>query len=150
MYIYTIKDNAAALVGQREFDQIITQDTFPARIEHPNTRAELRYSPEKGVYWEYIPYTPRELRERAYETEKVITFENELMTVDEANKRWQEYQAENNAKSSELTALIAAAKAAVRERYPDEVATDTGTAEYAENSENAAESADAEATEKAE
>ena len=150
MYIYTIKDNAAALVGQREFDQIITQDTFPARIEHPNTHAELRYSPEKGVYLEYIPYTPRELRERSYETEKVITFENELMTVDEANKRWQEYQAESNIKSSELTALIAAAKAAVRERYPDEVATDTGTAEYAENSENAAESADAEATEKAE
>lgn len=144
MYIYTIKDNAAALVGQREFDQIITQDTFPARIEHPNTHAELRYSPEKGVYWEYIPYTPRELRERAYETEKVITFEDELMTVDEANKRWQEYQAENNTKSSELTALIAAAKAAVRERYPDE------TAEYAENSENTVESAGAEATEKAE
>ena len=72
------------------------------------------------------------------------------MTVDEANKRWQEYQAENNAKSSELTALIAAAKAAVRERYPDETAEETEAAEYAENSENAAESADAEATEKAE
>lgn len=144
MYIYTIKDNAAALVGQREFDQIITQDTFPARIEHPDTHAELRYSPEKGIYWEYIPYTPRELRERAYETEKVITFEDELMTVDEANRRWQEYQAENNAKSAELTELIAAAKAAVRERYPDE------TAEYAESSENTVESAGTEATEKAE
>lgn len=80
-------------------------------------------------YAKKLPYTPRELRERAYETEKVITFENELMTVDEANKRWQEYQAENNAKSSELTALIAAAKAAVRERYPDETAEETEAAE---------------------
>lgn len=152
---YVLPPATSDKLGGVKADPATEQDTVPVRIGkdeklYPNTHAELRYSPEKGVYWEYIPYTPRELRERAYETEKVITFENELMTVDEANKRWQEYQAENSIKSSELTALIAAAKAAVRERYPDEVATDTGTAEYAENSENAAESADAEATEKAE
>lgn len=125
MYIYAISGTDAALIGHRDYDQLITQETFPARIDHPGTHAELRYSPEKGIYWEYVPYTPRENREHAYETEKVITFDGETMTVDEANKRWQEYQAENNAKSAELTALIAAAKAAVRERYPDETAEET-------------------------
>ena len=73
-----------------------------------------------------------------------------MLTVDEANRKWEEYQAENNVKSSELTALIAAAKAAVRERYPDEVAMDTKTAEYAGSSENVVESAGTGATEKAE
>lgn len=68
-----------------------------------------------------------ELRERMYETEKCITYAGELLTVDEANKRWQEYQAEGNAKAAELTALIAAAKAAIRDQYPDEQSSSNST-----------------------
>lgn len=41
------------------------------------------------------------------------------MSVDVDNKRWQEYQAEGNVKSAELTALIVSAKTNIRERYPD-------------------------------
>lgn len=41
-------------------------------------------------------------------------------TVDEANRKWQEYQAEGNSKANRLTALIANAKATIREQYPDE------------------------------
>ena len=41
------------------------------------------------------------------------------MTVDEANALWIKYQAENNVKAAELTTLIAAAKATIREKYPD-------------------------------
>lgn len=120
MYIYTITNNKATLISQQSnYDQIITQETHPARIDHPNTRAVLSYSEAEGIHWEYIPLTARELRERAYETRKVITFDGETLTVDEANKRWQEYQAENSEKASELTALIAAAKEAIREEFPD-------------------------------
>lgn len=121
MYIYTIKDNKAILLGQQiSYDQLIEQETYPARIDHPNTHSILSYSEAEGILWEYIPYTQEELRERAYETDKVIRYEGKMLTVDEANRKWQEYQAEGNSKASELTTLIANAKATIRERYPDE------------------------------
>ena len=120
MYIYTVKDSQAQLVGQQEsYDQIITSETFPARIAHPNTNAVLSYNEIEGIHWEYIPLTPTELRERTYETEKCISYAGETLTVDEANKRWQEYQAEGNIKATELTSLIATAKVAIRQQYPD-------------------------------
>lgn len=43
-----------------------------------------------------------------------------MRTVDEANRKWQEYQAEGNSKANELTTMIANAKATIREQYPDE------------------------------
>ena len=121
MYIYTIKDNKATLLGQQgSYDQLIEQETYPARVDHPNTHAVLSYSDADGIHWEYIPFTPEELRERAYETDKVISYEGKMLTVDEANRKWQEYQAEGNSKANELTTLIANAKATIREQYPDE------------------------------
>lgn len=121
MYIYTIKDNKAVLLGrQSSYDQLIEQETYPARVDHPNTHAVLSYSEAEGIHWEYIPYTPKELRERVYETEKIISYEGDMLTVDEANRKWQEYQAEGNSKANELTTLIANAKATIREQYPDE------------------------------
>lgn len=121
MYIYTIKGNKAVLLGQQSsYDQLIEQETYPARVDHPNTHAVLSYSEEEGIHWEYIPFTPEELRERAYETEKVVSYEGVMLTVDEANRKWQEYQAEGNSKANELTTLIANAKTAIREQYPDE------------------------------
>ena len=121
MYIYTIKDNKATLLGQQgSYDQLIEQETYPARVDHPNTHAVLSYSESEGIHWEYIPFTPEELRERAYETDKVISYEGKMLTVDEANRKWQEYQAEGNSKANELTTLIANAKATIREQYSDE------------------------------
>ena len=121
MYIYTIKDNKAVLLGQQSsYDQLIEQETYPARADHPNTHAVLSYSEAEGIHWEYIPYTPEELRERAYETDKVISYEGNMLTVDEANRKWQEYQAEGNSKANELTTMIANAKATIRKQYPDE------------------------------
>lgn len=79
MYIYTIKGNKAVLLGQQSsYDQLIEQETYPARVDHPNTHAVLSYSEAEGIHWEYIPYTPEELRERAYETDKVISYEGKL------------------------------------------------------------------------
>ena len=121
MYIYVIKDNKAVLLGQQSsYDQLIEQETYPARVDHPNTHAVLSYSEAEGIHWEYIPFTPEELRERAYETDKVIRYEGKMLTVDEANRKWQEYQAEGNSKANELTTMIANAKVAIREQYPDE------------------------------
>lgn len=120
-YIYKINGTKAELINKTEsYDRLITAETYPAREYHENTHAVLSYNEEQGIHWEYIPYTPEELRERAYETEKLVNFENEILTVDEANKKWQEYQAEGNSKANELTTLIANAKATIREQYPDE------------------------------
>lgn len=120
-YIYKISGTKAELIDQAEsFYKLHTQETYPAREYHENTHAVLSYNEEQGIHWEYIPFTNAELREKAYETEKLVNFENEILTVDEANKKWQEYQAEGNTKSTELTVLISAAKNRIREQYPDE------------------------------
>lgn len=107
-------------------DQLIEQETYPAQVDHPNTHAVLSYSETEGIHWEYIPYIPKELRERVYETEKIISYEDDMLTVDEANRKWQEYQAEGNSKANELTTLIANAKAMIRGQYPDVEQSITG------------------------
>lgn len=120
MYIYTTTNNKATLISQQSnYDQIISQETYPARIDHPNTHSILSYNETEGIHWEYVPYTPKEIRERLYETEKIISYEGDMLTVDEANRKWQEYQAEGNTKANELTVLIANAKTTIREQYPD-------------------------------
>ena len=119
-YIYKITENKAELINQTElYDDIITMDSFPARIYHENTHAVLSYNETDGIHWEYIPYTNKEIRENIYKTEKLISYDNEMITVDEANKRWQEYQAENNDKAKELTILSSEAKTRIRNEYPD-------------------------------
>ena len=84
MYIFTIKNGKANLVTQcDEYDQIISQDTFPARIEHPNTHSILSYNETEGIHWEYVPFTAKELCELAYQTEKNIDWENAKITVND-------------------------------------------------------------------
>lgn len=65
--------------------------------------------------------TPAKQRENAYDTQAIIELDGEMLTVTKASQKWQYYAAEGNtAKTDELTALIAEAKAKIREQYPDE------------------------------
>ena len=66
-----------------------------------------------------IQVTAEELREHAYETERLIKWGRVMLTVDEANDMFLKYFAEGSPKADELTALIAATKAGIRERFPD-------------------------------
>lgn len=67
--------------------------------------------------------TPAQLREEAYNTQAVIAWDGEMLTVTESSQKWQYYAAEGNAEKTEkLTPLIASAKQAIREQYPDEKA----------------------------
>ena len=59
------------------------------------------------------------LREQAYELEKCVEWNGSMITVDEANNMFLEYEAEGNKKAEELTRLIAAAKSKIREKFPD-------------------------------
>ena len=63
--------------------------------------------------------TPAELREEAYNTEAIIPWDGEMITVTAAAQLWMYYAAENSAKADELSALIVEAKQTIREKYPD-------------------------------
>lgn len=65
--------------------------------------------------------TPAGRRELAYDTEPVIAWEGQMLTVTDAAQVWAYYAAEGRSdKTDELTALIAAAKYSIRAKWPDE------------------------------
>lgn len=70
--------------------------------------------------------TPAEQREAAYNTEDIIEWDGEMLTVTQAAQKWQYYAAEGSPKAEELTALIAEAKRTIREKYPDTEASADG------------------------
>ena len=122
-YIFCVNpDGEARRAGMTSggYDTVVSQDNFPAREYREGYEAVLMYNEEDGVHWEYVKIPAAKRREHAYETLKCITYGDQLLTVDEANKLWQEYEAEGSDRAPELTALIAAAKAQIREMYPDE------------------------------
>lgn len=77
-----------------------------------------------GYTFEAVPepeptLIPSELREKAYNTERVIEWAGKTLTVTEAATQWQYYAAEGNEKAAELKVLIASAKAEIRAQYPN-------------------------------
>jgi hypothetical protein len=69
-------------------------------------------------------HTPAQQREEAYNTQALIEWDGELLTVTQASQKWQYYAAEGNSKADLLQTLIATAKQIIREQYPDEVSAD--------------------------
>lgn len=64
--------------------------------------------------------TPKELREQTYETEPIIAYDGDMITVDAANKLFLQYSAEGSTqKYMDLQILIGRAKAEIRKRCPD-------------------------------
>ena len=97
---------------------IITEENGKAVSVEPNI--EL-WESWKASIQEPEQETSKELREKAYNTQAIISFDGEMLTVTQASQKWQYYAAEGNTeKTDELTALIAEAKAKIREQYPDE------------------------------
>lgn len=64
--------------------------------------------------------TPSELREEAYNTQPIIEWDGEMLTVTQAAQKWQYYAAEGNPKADTIQALISEAKQRIRDQYPDE------------------------------
>jgi len=62
---------------------------------------------------------PAQQRENEYETNSLIEWEGENITVDQANIIFLRYFAESNPKAGEIQALITAAKESIRQMYPD-------------------------------
>lgn len=145
-YIFGINESGDAkqlATAISPYNEVITQDYYPARESRPGYRAVLKYNVEQGVYWDYILIPASEKREHAYESYKCITYGDLLMTVDEANKMWTEYEAEGSLKAAELSDLIAAAKAMIRKMYPDENIENEETAVESDNENNVEEDTEA-------
>ena len=65
--------------------------------------------------------TPAQQREQAYNTQPIVEWDGQLLTVTEAAQQWAYYSAEGaTGKTLELTSLISQAKRTIREQYPDE------------------------------
>lgn len=104
---------------------------LPDDMETPNfpfgdITVDETQTPPVVTSWTPLPIpepekpTPSQLRENAYNTQAVIPWDGEMLTVTEASQKWQYYAAEGNTeKTDALTALIAEAKASIREQYPD-------------------------------
>ena len=62
---------------------------------------------------------PAEQREKAYNEERLIEWDGNMLTVTEAATLWQYYAAEGSEKAQALTTLIVKAKEAIRGKYPE-------------------------------
>lgn len=80
------------------------------------------YDPESGEFSAPVEptTTPTEQRENAYNTDPVIEWSGDMLTVTQAATMWQYYAAEGSEKATELQNLIATAKQTIREQFPDE------------------------------
>lgn len=74
----------------------------------------------------YSAESPTARREKAYETlivkkdgSPLLLWENQSLTIDQANKKWLDYAAEGNAVADQLQTLISTAKQYIREMMPD-------------------------------
>lgn len=105
---------------------------IPENIETPNFpfgEVEVKEIDRVMTVTEWIPgefpvepeiiLTPSQLREQAYNNDKVIEWEDQMITVTKASQLWQYYAAEGSLKATILQELIADAKMDIRLKYPD-------------------------------
>lgn len=68
-----------------------------------------------------VEKTPSQKREEAYNTERIIEWDGEMLTVTETAELWLYYSSEGNEKATRLQELIVEAKKKIREKYPDPI-----------------------------
>lgn len=71
-----------------------------------------------GEFFHLEP-SPKERREREYESNPLIGWEGRVITVDQANIIYLRYLAEGSENTHDIQALIVAAKESIRQMYPD-------------------------------
>lgn len=128
MFYIEIKDNLITGKGEGPFkteEQIeVSKDIYSALTNLP-----ANYVEEGGEIIsvtplpipEPPPLTPKEQRENEYETNPLIEWEGEAITVDQANTVYLQCSAEGSPEATEIQALIIVAKESIRQMYPDEV-----------------------------
>lgn len=105
-------------------DPILPRLSGFTEIEFGGEHAYARNSDGHLFYPSMIPMwpeLPKKWREDAYTQEKIITFEDNLLTVDEAEKLFWQYFPDTSREdtANELKRLISEAKDHIRDLYPD-------------------------------
>ena len=114
----------AVVLPQEYLDDYLENKGFVILEITNNTVIAIRQNTEAyEAYMEANPETAipaSELRRIAYQTEPIIEWENEMITVDQAEDLFGKYFAEGKDDVYEaLRIVIAEAKASIREQYPD-------------------------------
>lgn len=84
-----------------------------------NTEIKCGFIYEDGNFKDPDIKTQQEKRQESYEQDEIISWQDEMITVDSANTIYVNYFAEDNEKASEIKVLIKEAKETIREKYPD-------------------------------
>lgn len=108
---------AAAVIANKGFVSISHENgavKYVLPLPDKLNRWEQTHVPESGTM------TPAQQREKAYNTQPIVEWEGEQLTVTQAATKWYYYAAEGSTKANELQVLIVAAKETIREQYPDE------------------------------
>ena len=117
------------VILEKETGKVLTPrvdpDSFPMAVQAPDDivfgdRYENGEWVRCGERPEPIMLTPKECRQQEYETNPLIEWEGENVTVDQANVIFLRYFAESNPKAEAIRPLIIAAKQSIRQMYPDE------------------------------
>lgn len=93
--------------------------------EYEHQRVYRRLSDDR-LFWPslepVVPFTQSELREKAYESMRLIDFGGSMLTVDEAGIMFWRYYPDSTQHelADRLKDLISTAKDTIREMYPDE------------------------------
>ena len=126
MFVIVESDSGKVLTAN------VDKAIFPMAIEAPD---DIVYGDiyRDGEFQRITPrpepviLTPAELREQSYRAmitkedgAGLISWESKAITVDQANKVYLEYSAENSPKAEEIQAIIIQAKSYIRTLYPDE------------------------------
>jgi len=126
MFYIEIKDNLITGKGEGPF-KTEEQIEVSGAIYNALTNLPASYVEEGGEIVSVVPLpvpepnlTSVQQREREYETNPLIEWEGENITVDQANIIFLRYFAEDNPKAGEIQTLIIAAKESIRQMYPDE------------------------------
>ncbi len=126
MFYVEITDNKITCKGQGGF-KTESQVEVTEEIYNDLTSLPAEYTEADGeiVSVEPLPLlepdlTPAQQREHEYETNPLVEWEGENITVDQANLVYLQYLAEGSQKAEEIQTLIATAKESIRQMYPDE------------------------------
>lgn len=124
MFYIEITNNKITCKGQGEY-KTESQVEVTEEIYNALTNLPAEYVEEDGEIIGVTPLlmpepTPAEQREREYQSNPIIVWQGQNITVDQANLVYLQYSAEGSQKAAEIQTLIIAAKESIRQLYPDE------------------------------
>ncbi len=126
MFYVEVKDDLITAKGEGSY-KTDEQIEVSEEIYNALTNLPAEYTEADGEIVSVVPLplpepdlTPAQQREHEYETNPLIEWEGENITVDQANLVYLQYLAEGSPKAQEIQTLIIEAKEYIRQLHPNE------------------------------